>query len=135
MVTGDHYGHNCPKAKKKGEETRAMTPYPRRYRTSSGDRSNASQGNDTFRIFHAYFGTVPWKVLVEETAHSTPATATEGSAPAAPAAPAQQDADTAPTADPVREGRGAGSAWSVRKPCQGSITRTSHRLNNQPIQI
>ena len=101
MVTGDHYGQNCPKTKKKGEETRAMTPYPRRDRTSSGDRSNASQGNETFRMVHGHFGAGPLKVLVEETAPDTTATAAEGSAPAPPAAPAQLNADTAPTADLV----------------------------------
>ena len=34
VVTGDHYQHNCPKQKKKEEEFRSMTSYPRRDRTS-----------------------------------------------------------------------------------------------------
>ena len=65
-MTGDHYQHNCPKKKKKEDESRTMTPYPRRDRSNSKDRSSATQGNETFRRFHGYFGTGPWKILVLE---------------------------------------------------------------------
>ena len=42
-----------------------MTPYPRRDRSNSKDKSSAPQGNDTFRRFHGYLGTGPWKILVQ----------------------------------------------------------------------
>ena len=42
-----------------------MTPYPRRDRSNSKDKSSAPQGNETFRRFHGYLGTGPWKILVE----------------------------------------------------------------------
>ena len=63
-MTGDHYQHNCPKKKKKEDESRPMTPYPRRDGSNSKDRSSATQGNETFRRFYVYFGTGPWKILV-----------------------------------------------------------------------
>ena len=43
VVSGDHYQHNCLKQKKKEEETRSITPYTGRSRTSSRERSSASQ--------------------------------------------------------------------------------------------
>ena len=67
-MTGDHYQHNCPKKKKKEGESRSMTPYPRRDRTNTRERSSATQGNETFRRFHGYLGTWPWKILVQEEA-------------------------------------------------------------------
>ena len=66
VVTGDHYQTNCPKRKKKADKTRPMTPYPRRDRSSSKDRTNATQGNETFRRFHAYIGTGPLVLLNPE---------------------------------------------------------------------
>ena len=59
VVTGDHYQANCPKTKKKEDEARPMTPYPRRDRSNSKDRTNAIQGNETFRRFHGYMETGP----------------------------------------------------------------------------
>ena len=43
-----------------------MTPYPRRDRSSSKDRTNATPGNETFRRFHAYIETGPWLLLKPE---------------------------------------------------------------------
>ena len=100
---GDHYQHNCPKQKKKEEESRSMTPYPRRDRTSSGERSSTAQGNETIRMFHGYFGAGPWKVLVEEAASESTAAAAEGLAPDIPVASDQQTDDTTPTVDPEEE--------------------------------
>ena len=105
-MTGDHYQHNCPKQKKKEEDSRSMTPYPRRVRTSSRESSSASQGNEMFRMFHGHFGTGPWKVLVEEAAPESTAAAAEGSATCIPVASDQQTDDTTPTADPEEENSG-----------------------------
>ena len=103
MVSGDHYQHNCPKQKKKEEETRSITPYPGRNRTSSRDRSNASQGNETFRMFQGSFGTQPWKKVGEEPVPESAAVAAEDSAPDPMAVSAQQTADTTPTAAPGKD--------------------------------
>ena len=65
VVTGDHYQADCPKRKKKDDEARSMTPYPWRVKSSSKDRNNATQQNKTFRRFHDYIGTGPWKLLVQ----------------------------------------------------------------------
>ena len=72
VVTGDHYQHNCPKKKKKEDESRPMTPYPRRDGSNSKDKSSATQGNETFRRFHGYLGTEPWKILVQGEAAPKP---------------------------------------------------------------
>ena len=72
VVTGDHYQSNCPKRKKKDDEARPMTPYPRRDGYSSKDRNSATQGHETFRRFHAYIGTGPWKLLVQGEAAPEP---------------------------------------------------------------
>ena len=121
-MTGDHYGWNCPKAKKKGEENRPITPYPRRDGSASGDRINASQGNETFRRFRGYFGTGPWKVLVEDPVQGTQATAAEGAALIVPAAPTPQKADTAPSAGLEEENRGGRECWE----CLEQVTGTNH---------
>ena len=117
VVQGDHFGYNCPKSKKEGEEKRPITPYPRRDRSASRDKRNASQGNETFRRFRGYFGDPgpgPWKLIVRNPVQATPATADEGAAPAVPAAaPTQPDADTAPGVGLEEEDRGVGSVGSV----------------------
>ena len=59
VVSGDHYQANCPKQKKKEDQSRSITPYPGRNRSSSRDRSGASQGNETFQMLHGSFGTEP----------------------------------------------------------------------------
>ena len=100
MVSGDHYQHNCLKQKKKEEETRSITPYTGRSRTSSRERSSASQGNETIRMFQGSFGTQPLKNVGEEVVSDSVAAAREGSAPAPMALSAQQTADTTPTAGP-----------------------------------
>ena len=106
VVEGDHYQHNCPKQKKKEEESRSMTPYPRGDRTSSGERSSASKGNETFRMFQRNFGTGPWMVLVEKVAPESTAADAEGSAPYIQVASDQQTDDTTPTAGPEEESSG-----------------------------
>ena len=49
-----------------------MTPYPRRDRSSSKDKNSATQGNETFRRFHACIGTGRWKLLVQGEAAPEP---------------------------------------------------------------
>ena len=44
VVQGDHFGYNCPKSKKEGEEKISITLYPRRDRSASRDKTEASQG-------------------------------------------------------------------------------------------
>ena len=68
VVAGDHYAYNCPKVKKNDEGNRPITPYPRKDRSSSGDKNNASQGNETFRRFIGSFGEGPRRVLIEDPA-------------------------------------------------------------------
>ena len=102
VVSGDHYQHNCPKQKKE-DEIRLITPYPGRNRTSSRDRSGASQGNKTFRMFQGSFGTQPWKKDGEEAVSKSAAAAVEGSAPAPVAGSAHRTADTTPTTAPGEE--------------------------------
>ena len=106
-----------------------MTPYPRRDRTPSRDRTNASQGNETFRRYHGYFGFGPRKVLVKDPVQGTPATAAEGAAPTAPAAPALKNADTAPTAGPVEEGRGGRECWECMEHVTGASHQSKHSVN------
>ena len=111
VVQGDHFGYNCPKGdKKEGEKRRAIPPYPRRDRSASRDKKNASQGNETFRRFRGCFGDPgpgPWKLIVRDPVQPSPATADEGTAPAVPAAaPTQPDANTAPDVRLEEEDRG-----------------------------
>ena len=95
----------------------AIIPYPKRDRSASRDKRNASQSNETFRRFRGYFGDPgpgPGKLIVRDPAQTSPATADEGAAPAVPAAaPTQPDADTAPDVGLEEEDRGVGSAGSV----------------------
>ena len=106
-----------------------MTPYPRRDRTPSRDRTKASQGNETFRRYHGYFGFGPRKVLVRDPVQGTPVTAAEGAAPTAPAAPALENADTAPTAGPVEEGRGSRESWEGLEHVTGSSLMDKYYTN------
>jgi len=105
IVEGNHFGYNCPKGEKEGEEKRPITPYPRKDRSPSGEKTKASQGNKTYRRFRGYFGNPgpgPWKVISR-----SPATADPGAAPAAvTAALAQPDAITAPGGGLREEDRG-----------------------------
>ena len=128
-MSGDHFGHNCPKAKNKGGESRAMTPYPRRDRTPSRDRTNASQGNETFRRYHGYFGFGPRKVLVKDPVQGTPATAAEGAALTAPAGPSLENADTAPDAGPVEEDRGSRERREGLEHVTGSSHQSKYSAN------
>ena len=86
VVEGNHFGYNCPKGEKEGEEKRPITPHPRKDRSASGDKTKASQGNETYRRFRGYFGDPgpgPWKIIMRSPVQSTPATTDVGAAPAA----------------------------------------------------
>ena len=92
MVTGDHYAANCPKQNKKEEQTRPITPYPGRNRSSSKERGGASQGGETYRMMQGSFGSKPWsRVGAAAAAGETSAKETEVS-PAPPAAVAESAA-------------------------------------------
>ena len=105
-MSGDHYQANCPKQKKKEDQNRSITPYPNRNRSSSRDRTGASQGNETFRMLQGSFGTEPWSKAGGRAVAESTAAAGAGSAPApAPVAgSAQLAADTPPTTAPEEEG-------------------------------
>ena len=104
VVTGDHYQANCPKQKKKEEQNRSITPYPGRNRSSSRDKSGASQGNETFQMLQGSFGTKPWNKAWERAVAESTAAAGAGLAPAPVAGSAPLAADTPPTTAPEEEG-------------------------------
>ena len=132
VVEGNHFGYNCPKGEKEGEEKRPITPYPRRDRSASGDKTKASQGNETYRRFRGHFGDPgpgPWKIIMRSPVQSAPATADVGAAPAAvPAAPAQPDAITAPGGGLKEEDR---RSWECGEHSQ---RETVHRRTWCPIR-
>ena len=105
IVEGDHFGYNCPKGEGERDEKRPITPYPRKDRSQSGEKTKASQGNETYRRFRGYFGNPvpgPWRVISRG-----PAPADPEAAPAAVAAvPAQPDPTPAPGRGLMEEDRG-----------------------------
>ena len=103
VVSGDHYQANCPKQKKKEDQNRSITPYPNRNRSSSRDRTGASQGNETFRMLQGLFGTAPWNKAGMRAVDGSTAAAGEGLAPAQVAEGTQLTADTPATAEPEEE--------------------------------
>ena len=103
MVTGNHYAANCPKQNKKEEQTRPITPYPGRNRSSSREKGGASQGGETFRMLQGSFGTKPWSKAWERAVAESTAAAGRELAPAAVAGSAALEADTRPTAAPEEE--------------------------------
>ena len=115
MVTGDHYQANCPKQKKKEEQTRSITPYPGRNRSSSREKGGASQGSETFRMLQGSFGTKPWSKAWERAVAESTAAAGTGSAPATVAGSAALEADTRPTTAPEEEGVRMRKTWRMIK--------------------